>query len=182
MPGTNFASLSFGVIARDGRPEIGVHYVTIPAETSAAAFKISSKPVQENDLSDLWMWLLARGDSRVAVSGNKVVLTAAGQLYISGAPLPNYSSGTPLQNGPLSLGSSSIVTYYSYYPGQEPAVATPFINGVAHDGTSTTVQGRALAYKLMNCRPVSAAEKARAQAGRFNLTSVNDNSVVSLVP
>jgi hypothetical protein len=166
MPGTNFASLSFGVIARDARPEIGVHYVTIPAESGAAAFKMSSNPVQEKDLYDLLMWLLARGDSRVAISGNTVVLTAAGQSYISGAPLPNT---TPTQR--IYAGSGNYLT-----------VGTPSINGVAHDGTNTTVQGRALAYKLINCRPVSAAEKARAQAGRFNLTSVDDNSVVSLAP
>ena len=165
MPGTNFASLSFGVIARDNRPEIGVHYVTIPAESGASAFKISSKPVQENDLSDLWMWLVARGDSRVAVSGNKVILTAAGQSYISGAPLPN---------------ATAAPNFYTL--NGETQVGTPFISGVVHDGTSTTVQGRAFAYKLINCRPVSPAEKVRAQAGRFNLTSVTDNSVVSLAP
>jgi hypothetical protein len=165
MPGTNFASLSFGVIARDNRPEIGVHYVTIPAESGASTFKISSKPVQENDLSDLWMWLVARGDSRVAVSGNKVILTAAGQSYISGAPLPNATAAPNF-----------------YILNGETQVGTPFISGVVHDGTSTTVQGRAFAYKLINCRPVSPAEKVRAQAGRFNLTSVTDNSVVSLAP
>ena len=172
MLGSNFASLSFGVIARDGRPEIGVHYVTIPADSGAAAFKMSSNPVQEKDLYDLLMWLLARGDSRVAISGNTVVLTAAGQSYISGAPLP-YT--TPTQ---------SIYAGYDYTTSSSRylTVGTPSINGVAHDGTNTTVQGRALAYKLMNCRPVSAAEKARAQAGRFNLTSVDDNSVVSLAP
>jgi len=172
MLGSNFASLSFGVIARDARPEIGVHYVTIPAESGAAAFKMSSNPVQEKDLYDLLMWLLARGDSRVAISGNTVVLTAAGQSYISGAPLPNT---TPTQ---------SIYVGYDYTTSSNRylTVGTPSINGVAHDGTNTTVQGRALAYKLINCRPVSAAEKARAQAGRFNLTSVDDNSVVSLAP
>ena len=177
MPGTNFASLSFGVIARDNRPEIGVHYVTIPAESGAAAFKISSKPVQENDLSDLWMWLVARGDSRVAVSGNKVILTAAGQFYISGAPLPNPS---PVSYNSLNGGLAVQILYDSL--SGEYTVGTPFTNGVAHDGTSTTVQGRAFAYKLINCRPVSPAEKVRAQAGRFNLNSVTDNSVVSLAP
>ena len=197
MPGTNFASLSFGIIARDGRPEIGVHYVTIPAESGAAAFKISSKPVQEKDLSDLWMWLVARGDSRVAVSGNKVVLTAAGQSYISGAPLPNATPtpssfryringettvGTPFITGAPLPNATPTPSSFRYDINGETTVGTPFITGVAHDGTSTTVQGRAFAYKLINCRPVSAAEKARAQAGRFNLTSVNDNSVVSLVP
>jgi hypothetical protein len=159
MPKTNFASLSFGVIARDARPEIGVHYVTIPAQTGASAFKISSKPVQENDLYDLWLWLLARGDSRVAVSGNTVILTASGRSYISGAPLP---STTWTQSNPDN--------------------ATPFIDGVVHNGTLTTVQGRALAYKLINCRPVTYAEKTRVQAGRFNITAVNDNFVVGNDP
>jgi hypothetical protein len=46
----------------------------------------------------------------------------------------------------------------------------------------TTQQGRALAYKLMGCRPVTADEKTRATAGRFNLISVSDNSVVNLAP
>ena len=179
MPGTNFASLSFGVIARDNRPEIGVHYVTIPAESGASAFKISSKPVQENDLSDLWMWLVARGDSRVAVSGNKVVLTAAGQFYISGAPLPNPS---PFYYSGLT-GTGGLAIQYLYDGSNgEFIVGTPFTSGMAHDGTSTTAQGRAFAYKLINCRPVSPAEKIRAQAGRFNLSSVTDNSVVSLAP
>jgi sulfatase modifying factor 1 len=147
MPGQNFASLSFGVIARDGRPEIGVHYVTLPGDaTNPGSLMVSSKPVQEDDLSDLWLWLLARRDPRVAVSGNTVTLTTAGQSYISGAPLP--ASGHSVAN-------------------------------VAHDGSVTTVQGRAFAYKLINCRPITAAEKTRAQAGRFNLTSVDDNSVVS---
>jgi formylglycine-generating enzyme required for sulfatase activity len=148
MPGQNFASLSFGVIARDGRPEIGVHYVTIPSDaTNSGSLMVSSKPVQEDDLSDLWLWLLARRDPRVAVSGNSVAFTSAGQGYISGAPLP--ASG-------------------------------PSVANVAHDGSTTTVQGRAFAYKLINCRPITAAEKTRAQAGQFNLTSVDDNSVVSI--
>jgi hypothetical protein len=89
MPGRNFATLSFRIMAKDQRPEIGVHYVTIPADAAnPVALQVSNRQMQENDLWDLWLWLLATGDSRVALSGNTVVLTAAGQAFIADAPLP----------------------------------------------------------------------------------------------
>lgn len=150
LSGQSFTNLAFEVIAKDDRAEVGVHYVTLPADsTYPQPLKISNKPVQEDDLADLWYWLLAKGDSRVALSGGSVALTAAGQSYVSGAPTP--LTGTNLAN-------------------------------IAHNGTVSTLQGRAFAYKLMNCRPVTAAEKTRAAAGKFNLNSVTDNSVVNLLP
>jgi hypothetical protein len=150
MAGKNFASLSFVALAKDDRPEVGVHYVSIPPDAvNSSTLKISHKPVQDDDLKELWIWLLGKGDSRVAISGNTVILTDAGKTYVTGAPLP--LSGTAVAN-------------------------------VVHNGTTTTTQGRAFACKLMNCRPVTADEKTRANAGRFNLESVSDNSVVSLAP
>jgi hypothetical protein len=96
LPGKNFATLSFSIMAKDDRPEIGVHYVTIPADASnASPLKISSAPMGETDLWDLWRWLLATGDSRVAISGNSVVLTAAGQAFIADAPLPTNGTSSP---------------------------------------------------------------------------------------
>jgi NHL repeat len=150
MVGKNFATLSFVALAKDDRPEVGVHYVSIPPDAvNSATLKISHKPVQDDDLKDLWTWLLGKGDARVAISGNTVVLTDAGKTYVTGAPLP--LSGTSVAN-------------------------------VVHNGSTTTTQGRAFAYKLINCRPVTAEEKTRANAGRYNLESVNDYSVVSLTP
>lgn len=146
MPGQNFATLSFQVVASDGRPGIGVHYVTIPADsTNPYPLKISIKQMPEDDLWDLWLWLLTTGDPRVAVSGNTVVLTAAGQAYVSGAPVPT---------------------------------AGPSTANVAHNGSSSTVQGRAFACKLLGCRPATAVEVTRAKAGRYNLIGVDHNSVV----
>jgi hypothetical protein len=146
MPGKNFATLSFRVLAKDDRPEIGVHYVTIPPDSvNTAPLKISIKQMQEDDLWDLWLWLLAKGDSRVAISGNTVTLTAVGQAYVAGAPLPS---------------------------------AGPSVPNVVHNGSSSTVQGRAFACKLLGCRPVTAAEVTRAQAGRYNLIGLDHNSVV----
>jgi hypothetical protein len=150
MPGKNFATLSFQILANDGRPGIGVHYVTIPADsTNPTALKISNKQMQEDDLWDLWLWLLATGDARVAVSGNTVVFTEAGKAFVSGAPVPT---------------------------------AGPSTVNVAHNGSSSTVQGRAFACKLLGCRPATAAEVTRATAGRYNLIGVDHNSVVLPTP
>jgi hypothetical protein len=150
MPGQNFATLSFRALAKDERPEIGVHFVTIPADAAnPAALKISNNPISEQDLWDLWLWLLAKGDSRVTLSGNTVALTDAGKTFISGAPLP--TGGNNKAN-------------------------------LVHDGSTSTMQGRAFACKLINCRPATGPEQTRAQAGRFNLGGVNYNSVISLAP
>jgi len=150
MPGQNFAKLAFRILAKDSRPEIGVHYVTLPADsTYSTALRISIQQMQENDLWDLWLWLLAKGDPRVAVSGTNVVLTDDGKAFIATLPLP--------------------------YGGWDSAT-------VVHNGSSSSKQGRAFACKLINCRPVTAAEVTRAQAGRYNLIGVDYNSVVNLNP
>jgi sugar lactone lactonase YvrE len=150
MPGQNFTSLAFEILAKDDRDYVGVHYVTIPADGSnPAALKISNSPVADADLWDLWLWLLAKGDTRLVVSSGKVMLTTEGQTFISGAPA--LLSGTSVAN-------------------------------TVHNGTVTTTQGRQFAYKLLNCRPITAPEKVRALAGNYSLTSVTDNSVISLVP
>ncbi len=149
LVGQTFANLAFEVIAKDDRSELGVHYVVIPLDANnPTALRISNKPVQEDDLADVWYWLLASGDPRVSLSGGSVALTSAGQTYVSGAPTP--LTGTNVAN-------------------------------VAHNGTVSTLQGRAFVYKMVNCRPVTAAEKTRALAGKYNLNSVTDNSVVSLL-
>lgn len=150
MPGQAFASMAFEVLARDDRDLVGVHYAIIPADaTNPAPLKISNNPVQDTDIWDMLLWLLLKGDSRLSVSTTKVMLTTAGQTYISGAP--SLLSGTSLAN-------------------------------TAHNGSVVTTQGRQFAYKYLNCRPITAAEKVRALAGNFGLNSVTDNSVISLAP
>ena len=150
IPGLNFTTLAFEILAKDDRDLIGAHYVTIPSDAAnPTPLKISNSPVQEADLFDLWLWLLAQGDTRVSLSSAKVVLTSTGQSYISG--LPSLLSGTSVAN-------------------------------TAHNGSVTTTQGRQIAYKLINARAITAAEKTRAAAGNFKLGSVSDNSIISLAP
>lgn len=179
LPGLSFASLSFEVLAKDDRPEIGVHFVTIPGDssnttttttgntttTTGGDLKISNRPIDEAELSDLWVWLLANRDPRIAIAGNSIIFTQAGLDYIANAP----------------------TIYDASTPDTTTTVATGGTGGADGGWTSgywgaTTNRGRAFAYKLMNYRPVTAAEVTRANAGRFNLTSVDHYSAVNLAP
>jgi hypothetical protein len=220
LPGQSFASLSFEVLAKDDRPEMGVHLVTLPSDAqNPSALKLSNKPIDEESLTDLWLWLLAKGDPRVEVIGNTVALTAQGQTFLAGAPTPLTgtapASSTAAGTMAITVGSSNVVVASTalFKPGMRvtgtgiPANTTvvsitnptTFVMSAnatststtatltiawdaVHNGTVTTTAGRAFAYKLMNWRPVTAAEKTRAAAGKFNLSSVTDNSVVSLQP
>jgi hypothetical protein len=104
MPGQNFATMAFEVLAKDDRDIVGVHYVTLPPDgVNLTSLKISNKPVQDTDLWDLFLWLLAKGDSRLSVSTTKVMLTAAGQALIAGAPplLSGTSVANTAHNGTL---------------------------------------------------------------------------------
>lgn len=220
LPGQSFASLSFEVLAKDDRPEMGVHLVTIPSDAqNPTALKLSNKPIDEESLTDLWLWLLAKGDPRVEVIGNTVALTAQGQTFLAGAATPISgtapASSTAAGTMAITVGSPNVVVASTALfktgmrvtgtgiPANTTVVSitnpTTFVMSAnatststtatltvgwdaVHNGTVTTTAGRAFAYKLMNWRPVTAAEKTRAAAGKFNLSSVTDNSVVSLQP
>ncbi len=220
LPGQSFASLSFEVLAKDDRPEMGVHLVTLPSDAqNPTALKLSNKPIDEESLTDLWLWLLAKGDPRVEVIGNTVALTAQGQTFLAGAATPISgtapASSTAAGTMAITVGSPNVVVASTALfktgmrvtgtgiPANTTVVSitnpTTFVMSAnatststtatltiawdaVHNGTVTTTAGRAFAYKLMNWRPVTAAEKTRATAGKFNLSSVTDNSVVSLQP
>jgi hypothetical protein len=218
--GQSFASLSFEVLAKDDRPEMGVHLVTLPNDAqNPSALKISNKPIDEESLTDLWLWLLAKGDPRVEVIGNTVALTAQGQAFLTGAPTPisGTAPASSVAAGTMTIATGSptvtVASTAMFKPGMRvsgtgiPANSTivsvtnltTFVmsaNATAnsttatltigwdavHNGSVTTTSGRAFACKMMNWRPVTAAEKTRATGGKFNLSSVTDNSVVSLQP
>ncbi len=221
MPGLSFATMTFEVLAKDERPEIGVHLVSVPSDAqNPAVLKISNRQIEEESLTDLWLWLLAKGDPRVFVVGNSVALTAVGETFVSGAPLPisgpapnsgsgsvsglSTTSGSPtvtvsstiaLRAGVSISGSgipanatvASVVsaTQFTMSANASTTVATGSLNysgRMVHNGSASTTLGRAFAYKVMNWRPVTAAEKTRATSGKYNITSVGDNSIVPLVP
>jgi hypothetical protein len=199
---------------------MGVHLVTLPNDAqNPSALKISNKPIDEESLTDLWLWLLAKGDPRVEVIGNTVALTAQGQAFLTGAPTPisGTAPASSVAAGTMTIATGSptvtVASTEMFKPGMRvsgtgiPANSTivsvtnltTFVmsaNATAnsttatltigwdavHNGSVTTTSGRAFACKMMNWRPVTAAEKTRATGGKFNLSSVTDNSVVSLQP
>jgi len=164
MPGMSFASLSFEIIAKAAGPEIGAHFVTIPSDSvNASDLRISNRPIDESDLGDLWLWLLANRDPRLAISGNSVIMTQAGLDYVSNAPTINGSDATDTSNTVHTGGSGGADGNWSNWG-------------------STTNRGRAFAYKYLNYRPVTASDITRANAGRYNLNSVNNYSAVNLAP
>lgn len=164
MPGMSFASLSFEIIAKAAGPEIGAHFITIPSDsTNASDLRISNRPIDESDLGDLWLWLLANRDPRLAISGNSVIMTQAGLDYISDAPRINDSDATDTSNIAHTGGTGGA-------------------NGDWNNWGNTTDRGRAFAYKYLNYRPVTGSDITRANAGRYNLNTVNNYSAVNLAP
>ena len=168
LPGLNFANLSFEVLAKDARPEIGAHFVTIPGDSgNASDLNVSNNPVSEASLSDLWVWLLANRDPRIAIVGNTVVFTQVGLNYVADATHIYDASDSDKTTNVVHTGGSG---------GADGGWTSGSWGG-------TTNRGRAFAYKLLNYRPVTASEVTRANSGRFNLpTPATHFSVVNLNP
>jgi hypothetical protein len=103
LPGTPYANMTFEVLARDDRSLVGAHFVTIPADgANPQPLTVSNRPVQESDLFDFWLWLLAKKDPRVTRQGNTVVMTPAGQTFGTNIPSPydgNYGADKVLHDG-----------------------------------------------------------------------------------
>jgi hypothetical protein len=114
MPGKTTENLAIEALAKDDRPELGVRFVTIPADASnPQPLKVSSRAVQENDLWDVYLWMLSQQDPRVALSGNTVTFTTSGQSYIAGAPLPiiGGTSATVVHNGTVATRQGRALVY-----------------------------------------------------------------------
>jgi len=103
LPGTPYANMTFEVLARDDRSLVGAHFVTIPADgANPQPLTVSNRPVQESDLFDFWLWLLAKKDPRITRQGNTVVMTSEGQTFGTNIPSPyngNYGSYNVLHDG-----------------------------------------------------------------------------------
>jgi NHL repeat len=85
----------------------------------------------------------------------------------------------------LSVSTTKVmltVAGQAYIAGAPSLVSGTSLANTAHNGSLVTTQGRQFAYKYLNCRPITAAEKTRALAGNFGLNSVTENSVISLAP
>jgi len=113
LPGTPYANMTFEVLARDDRSLVGAHFVTIPADgANPQPLTVSNRPVQESDLFDFWLWLLAKKDPRITRQGNTVVMTPAGQTF--GTNIPSPYSGILGDPNVLHDGNSTTIMGFAF--------------------------------------------------------------------
>ncbi len=57
----DYANFEIEVIAKDSRNPLGIHWITVPASGGKPAIQVSSAPITNSQLRDLWLWYLANG-------------------------------------------------------------------------------------------------------------------------
>ena len=62
---TNLANIQFEILANDGRGLLNLHFITIPTNGTNAALTMSSRPVKQSDLLNLWLWLIGTHDPQL---------------------------------------------------------------------------------------------------------------------
>lgn len=70
---TNFVNAQIEVLAKDNRGLIDVHFITIPANASNSAVTISKRGLEHADFNNAWVWLIASGNTNVALTNGNVV-------------------------------------------------------------------------------------------------------------
>jgi hypothetical protein len=85
---SSFGEIQVEVLAKDQRDLLGLHFITVPVNGVNPAFQASAKPVENEDLLSLWYWLIAKGDSAIALVSGEVKGVGGsydGQTLASGA-------------------------------------------------------------------------------------------------
>jgi hypothetical protein len=146
----DYATFEIEALARDSRNLLGIHWITVPASGSEPAFQVSSAPVIDTQLRNLWLWFLGNGQVT--------------QTYY------NHPSQGWLGT---AFGASGVFTGIKL---AEDSLNAPYYDG----RTVSTTAGRVFALEQMQARPISAPELARAQVGKYGFSAVDANSIVKI--
>jgi alpha-tubulin suppressor-like RCC1 family protein len=57
----DYATFEFEVLAKDSRNLLGIHWITVPASEGQPGIQVSSAPITNPQLRDLWLWYLGTG-------------------------------------------------------------------------------------------------------------------------
>ena len=70
--GVDYATFEIEALAKDTRSLLGIHWITVPASGEEPAIQVSSAPITNPQIRDLWLWYLATGlvNQTYATSGN----------------------------------------------------------------------------------------------------------------
>ena len=82
-----WGNLKVSLMVRDERDLLDLHFLSIPAIGTNAAFTINRIALQQPDLLPVWFWWLAVGDSNIALSAGQVLGVGGafdGQLLAQG--------------------------------------------------------------------------------------------------
>ena len=83
----SFANLQFEMLANDGRGLLGFHFITLPDQLGGTNVSIGSMPVMNEDMLNLWFWLVAIRDQSILFTNGVVKAVGgafAGQSLASG--------------------------------------------------------------------------------------------------
>jgi alpha-tubulin suppressor-like RCC1 family protein len=141
----DYATFEFEILARDNRNLLGIHWITVPASGVDPAIQVSSAPITNPQLRDLWLWYLGNGlvNQTYATTGNGWLGTIWGKSGV-------YTG--------IKLSAD-----YDH-PWDFRTLPTP--------------AGLVFAYEQIGAHPITPAELARAQAGRYGFSSVTTDSIV----
>lgn len=59
--GVDYANFEIEVLSKDSRNPLGIHWITVPASGGQPAIQVSSAPITNPQLRDLWLWYLGNG-------------------------------------------------------------------------------------------------------------------------
>lgn len=139
----DYADIQVEALAKDSRNLMGVHWITVPASGGNPAFQVSSKPVTDADLNNLWFWFLATHQGTTLSSALNV---------------------------PLGLYLGKITGNTGIYSGASLAEDVPGNYGTT---ARTNPSGRLFAYEKMGVRAITGSELVRAQAGNYGFTGLD---------
>lgn len=148
----DYGNIQVEALAKDSRNLLGIHWITVPASDGNSAVAVSSAPVSDGQLLDLWFWFLATHD---------------------GCSL---TRGTAIFNSSI-YGTGTVVGTTGAFTGQ--TLASHTVNSFNGAQTySVTPAGRLFVYEKMGVRAIYGGELARAQAGNYGFSSLDAKTTI----
>jgi len=74
----NYGDIRIAILAKDDRELLDIHWLHLPPVSPNPALTINRYPITENDLLNLWFWVIASGNTTVTLAGGQVTGVGGG--------------------------------------------------------------------------------------------------------
>ena len=81
--GDNYAQVKIGILAKDSRDLLDIHFLALPASGTNPAVTINRDPLQNSDFLPLWFWWLAAGDTNIVLTTGTVFSAGATNVVLA---------------------------------------------------------------------------------------------------